>query len=98
MSLQHVELTRLLSTSSKGVSATTEVSSLDRFITVQGIAANHEQGRVNGLPGSKERRATRAYALLIAPKRIFLKKNFVKFLYQRESRFLRNKAASFRGE
>jgi hypothetical protein len=45
--LQHVELARLLSTSSEGMSATTATPFLDRLTTVQGSVANHEQGRVN---------------------------------------------------
>jgi hypothetical protein len=45
--LQHVELARLLSTSSEGMSATTVTLFLDRLTTVQGLVANHEQGRVN---------------------------------------------------
>jgi len=52
--LQHVELARLLSTSSEGMSATAATLFLDRLITVQGLVANHEQGRVNLLCISKD--------------------------------------------
>ena len=45
--LQHVELARLLSTSSEGMPATTATPFLDRLTTVQGLVTNHEQGRVN---------------------------------------------------
>ena len=54
--LQHVELARLLSTSSEGMSATTGTLLLDRLTTVQGLVANHEQGRVNLILLSKEHR------------------------------------------
>jgi len=54
--LQHVELARLLSTSSEGMSATAATLFLDRLTTVQGLVANHEQGRVNLFLISKEHR------------------------------------------
>jgi hypothetical protein len=34
-----------------------QIGSIDRFTTVQGFAANHEQGRVNRIKFSKEQRA-----------------------------------------
>jgi len=53
---QHVELARRLSTSSEGMSATAATPSQDRLTTVQGLVANHEQGRVKLLFHSKEHR------------------------------------------
>jgi hypothetical protein len=54
-----------------------QIGSIDRFTTVQGFAANHEQGRVNLVKLSKEQRAVFQLTLsgyYIAPSRYFLKK------------------------
>jgi hypothetical protein len=72
--LQHVELARLFSTSSEGMSATTATPFRDRLTTVQGLVANHEQGRVNLVYFPKNN----GHCFFIAPQRRFLKKNISK--------------------
>ncbi len=56
-----------------------QIGSIDRFTTVQGFAANHEQGRANLVKLSKEQRAffTRAFWLLPCPKTAFSQEYFL---------------------
>jgi hypothetical protein len=55
-----------------------QIGSIDRFTTVQGFAANHEQGRVNLVKLSKEQRAvfTHAFRLLHRPKQAFSQEEY----------------------
>jgi len=76
-----------------------QIGSIDRFTTVQGFAANHEQGRANLVKLSKEQRAvsslTRFDYLIITSSRtdLFSRKKFWKnyhrTLDKRRKRFLK---------
>ena len=56
------------------------MGSIDRFTTVQGFAANHEQGRANRIRFSKEQRAvyySRFLAITLSENGIFSRRIFV---------------------
>ena len=55
-----------------------QIGSIDRFTTVQGFVANHEQGRVNRIKFSKEQRAvfTHAFWPLHRPRQAFSQEFF----------------------
>jgi hypothetical protein len=85
-----VELARLLSTSSEGMSATTATPFLDRLTTVQGLVANHEQGRVNLLCFPKI--ITDGFRLTNRPARAVAQENFRKLFSVRRGKNLRSPA------
>jgi len=61
-----------------------QIGSIDRFTTVQGFAANHEQGRANRIKFSKEQRAvfhSRFLAITLSQNGIFSRRIFLEIYW-----------------